>query len=107
MESEGSQIVVDTRDLWWAVHNKMQTPDYSNMLLLSRATKVLEDLMQRQHRYMTKQGFDALINKIHLDAEGHIIEPFLALTDSEAREERQRMWEEKSADDLEQEALIR
>ena len=107
MESEGSQIVVDTRDLWWAVHNKMQTPDYSNMLLLSRATMILEDMMQRQHRYMTKQGFDALINKIHLDAEGHIIEPFLALTDSIAREERQRMWEEKSADDLEQEALIR
>jgi hypothetical protein len=107
MESDGSEIVVDTRDLWWAVHSKMQNPDYSNMLLLSRAASFLEDMMKRQQRYIAKQGFDALINKIHLDAEGHVVEPFLALSDREAREERQRLWEEKSAEDLVQEALIR
>lgn len=103
----GAEIVVDTRDLWWAVHTKMQTPDYRNMLLLSRATAFLEDLMRRQHRYMTRQGFEALIDKIHLDAEGHVVEPFIALNDGDARERRQRLWAERSADDLEQEALIR
>jgi hypothetical protein len=107
MDSEGSEIVVDTRQLWWEVHSKMQDRDYSNMLLLSRMTALLEDLMNRQHRYMTKQGYDAIINKIHLDAEGHIIEPFVAMTDGEARERRQRIWEAKWAVDLEQESLIR
>lgn len=107
MDCEGSQFAVDTRDLWWEVHNKMQIPDYSNMLLLSRIRNLLEELMSRQHRYLTKQGYNAVINKIHLDAEGAVVEPFVALTDREAREKRQRMWDAKLAVDLEEEALIR
>jgi hypothetical protein len=28
--------VIETRQLWWQIHQKMQSPDYGNMLLLIR-----------------------------------------------------------------------
>lgn len=46
-------------------------------------------------------------NKIHLDAEGQIVEPFIKLSDRHDREERQRAWYDTLALDLEEECLIK
>jgi hypothetical protein len=100
--------VVETRQLWWQIHNKMLTPEYSNMLLLQRMRDYLENLMyQRKQKFITKRQFNMIIDKLHLDTEGKVVEPFKLLDDGESRKERERLWSESMALDLEEEALIR
>lgn len=100
--------VVETRQLWWQVHNKMQNPDYSNMQLLVKMEDWLEDLMfNRSQKFMTKAAYEKMINQVHLDAEGTVVEPFVALSDAKVREERQRLWYETMEDQLEEECLIK
>lgn len=100
--------VVETRQLWWQIHNKMKEPDYKNMLLLSRMESALEDLMYRQHRkYMTQCAYERLVNQIHIDTEGCVVEPFVDLANRQSREERQQRWYENLALDLEDECLIK
>jgi hypothetical protein len=79
--------VLETRQLWWHVHNKLNSPEYKNMLLLVRMQEALEEIM---------------INKIHLDTAGHVVEPFVELSDSQAREERQKAWYENFAMDIDE-----
>lgn len=94
--------VVETRQLWWQVHSKMQEPEYRNMLLLAKVEDYLEDLMSgRRQRFMTKSAFSKLIDKIHLDTKGSVVEPFCALADREDRAERQRIWYQTMAFDHE------
>jgi hypothetical protein len=63
--------VIETRQLWWQIHQKMQSPDYGNMLLLIRMLNCLEDLMyKRKQKYITDTYYENLIQKIHLDTEG-------------------------------------
>ena len=96
--------VVETRQLWWQVHNKMKSPEYSNMLLLQRMREYLESLMyERKQRYITKRHYGQMIDKLHLDAEGHVVEPFVLLADREGREERERLFYELAIE-LEEEA---
>jgi len=52
---------VETRQLWWQVHNKMQNPDYSNMLLLAKMEAYLEDLMMRKQKYITKNAYEKMV----------------------------------------------
>lgn len=100
--------VISTRQLWWQVHNKMQSPDYRNMLLLNRMADLLEDLMHdRKQRFLTKDRYEKIIDKLHLDAEGSVVEPFVDLADRVDRDERQRQWETNMAMDLEEECLIK
>lgn len=100
--------VVETRQLWWQVHKKRQNPDYSNMLLLVKVEDFLENLMlSRNQKFITKYAFEQIIEKAHLDAEGQVVEPFVALADRHDREERQRVWYEMLALDLEEECLIK
>jgi hypothetical protein len=100
--------VVEIRQLWWQVHNKMKEPDYKNMLLLSRMLSCLEDLMDtRKQKYITESAYANLVMKIHLDTEGCIVEPFVNLADKQSREVRQQMWYENVAMDLEGECLIK
>lgn len=102
-------VVFETRQLWWQLHTKMnEKPEYEKMLLLVRMKDHLEDLMNtRRQRYLTYQGFESIVKKLHLDAEGQIIEPFVALADQKDRDERQRIWHENLALDLEEECLIK
>jgi hypothetical protein len=103
-----SPQVVETRQLWWQVHNKMQTPEYSNMLLLVKMEDALEELMyQRKQKYITQSKYAKMIDKLHLDTEGSVVEPFVALAERHDREERQRVWYESLALDLEEECLIK
>ena len=102
-------VVFETRQLWWQLHTKMrEKPEYEKMLLLVRMNDHLEDLMyNRRQKFLTYQGFESIVKKLHLDAEGQIIEPFVALSDQEDRNERQRVWHENLVLDLEEECLIK
>lgn len=101
-------MAVETRQLWWQVHERMQRPEYNNMLLLMRMKDHLEDLMyNRKQKFLTLAKYESIVNQLHLDAEGHLVEPFVDLADRCAREERQRNWYESLALDVEEECLIK
>jgi hypothetical protein len=96
------KYVFETRQLWFKLHEKMQLPEYGNMLLLVRIRDELEDRMyRRRQRYLTFAGYEDLVNKLHLDAEGHVVEPFVALSERHDREERHRLYLESITQDLE------
>ena len=96
--------VVETRQLWWQVHRKMRASEYCNMLLLQRMREYLEGLMhERKQKYITKRQYEQMIDKLHLDAEGHVVEPFVLLSDRSGREERERLYFEMAIE-LEEEA---
>jgi hypothetical protein len=99
---------IETRQLWWQVHEKMKSPEYRNMLLLARMQSCLEDLMYvRKQKFITQSTYESLIQKIHLDTEGCVVEPFVDLADRQNRDERQRIWYENLALDMEEECLIK
>ena len=100
--------VVETRQLWWQIHSKMQESDYGNMLLLAKMEDALETLLyNRKQKYITKSTYEKMVNKIHLDTEGSVVEPFVELAERQDREERQRIWYESLALDMEEECLIK
>lgn len=99
---------IETRQLWWQVHSKMQAPEYGNMLLLARMLSSLEDLMyERKQKFITEATYERMIQQIHLDTEGCVVEPFVELADRSSREQRQQRWYESLALDLEEECLIK
>jgi hypothetical protein len=68
----------------------------------------LENRMyQKKQRNLTFAKYEELVNKLHLDAEGHVIEPFVAIADRQDREERQRSYNENIAQDIEEECIIK
>jgi hypothetical protein len=55
-------LVMETRQLWWHVHNKMQNPEYGNMLLLAKMEDWLEDIMfSRGQKYITKNAYEKMV----------------------------------------------
>lgn len=103
-----SDGVMEIRQLYFQLDSKMKEKEYSKMLLLVRMKNYLENLMwSRKQRYLTMEGFESILNKLHLDAEGHVVEPFVAMTDEAGREQRSKEWEEMLALDLEEECLIK
>jgi hypothetical protein len=99
---------IETRQLWWQVHEKMKSPEYRNMLLLVRMQSCLEELMyERKQKFITKCAYEGLIRKIHLDTEGCVVEPFVDLADRQNREVRQQQWYDNLALDMEEECLIK
>lgn len=102
------KFVLETRQLWFKLHEKMESQEYGNMLLLVRMRDELEHRMyQRKQRFLTFAGYEELVNKLHLDAEGHVVEPFVALSERKDRQERQQLHIEAIAQDLEEECLIK
>jgi len=100
--------VLETRQLWWKIHEKMQNHEYGNMLLLQRMEDELEQLLNHsKQRFITMRQYESMIERIHLDSEGKLVQPFVALNDRQSREERERLWFESLTSDLEEEALIR
>lgn len=100
--------VIETRQLWFKLHEKMQSPEYGNMLLLVRMRDELEDRMyRRRQRYLTFVGYEELVNKLHLDAEGHVVEPFVAVSERHDRDERHRLYLESFAQDLDEAVLMK
>ena len=76
--------VIEARRLWWKINEKMQTKEFSNMLLLFKMKEHLEMLMNvRNQRYLTATGFEKMLDKLHLDATGKVVEPFEKLDSDE------------------------
>jgi hypothetical protein len=99
---------IETRQLWWQVHEKMKSPEYRNMLLLARMQSCLEELMyERKQKFITQCTYESLIKKIHLDTEGCVVEPFVDLADRHNRDARQQIWYDNLALDMEEECLIK
>lgn len=103
--------VMEVRQLWWRIHNKINSnPEFSNMILLQRAKDYLEDFMHNGNsgqRYITLQSYKWIVNQIHLEMEGKVIEPFVELNERRSQEERAKKWYSMHALDLEEEALIK
>lgn len=71
------------------------------MLLLQRMREYLEKAMyERKQRYMTKRHYAKLIEKLHLDATGQVVEPFVLLSDRKSREEREQLFYETLEDEI-------
>ncbi|KAL7566671.1 hypothetical protein ACA910_017736 [Epithemia clementina (nom. ined.)] len=103
-----SPKVMETRQLWWQIQQKMNKHEYGNMLLLVKMEDMLEDLMySNKQKFLTMRQYEAMIEKLHVDAEGRLVEPFVALNDRQSRKEREQLWYESLALDLEGEALIK
>lgn len=78
------------------------------MLLLMKMEDELEGLMYgRKQKYMTKARYEAMVNKVRLDTAGLVMEPFFALAERHDREERQWLWYESLAFEMEEECLIK
>lgn len=103
--------VIEVRQLWWQIHNKINSnSEFSNMILLQRARDYLEDFMHNgnsRQRYITLQSYKWIVNQIHLDMEGKVIEPFEELNERRCQEERAKKWYSMQALDLEEEALMK
>ena len=41
-------------------------------------------------RYIPLEAYNKIVEKIHLDSVGHVVDPFLSLEHQDDREERQR-----------------
>eukprot|EP00549_Striatella_unipunctata_P025870 CAMPEP_0118702802 /NCGR_PEP_ID=MMETSP0800-20121206/18124_1 /TAXON_ID=210618 ORGANISM="Striatella unipunctata, Strain CCMP2910" /NCGR_SAMPLE_ID=MMETSP0800 /ASSEMBLY_ACC=CAM_ASM_000638 /LENGTH=275 /DNA_ID=CAMNT_0006604105 /DNA_START=227 /DNA_END=1054 /DNA_ORIENTATION=+ len=107
-EDPDANGVYETRQLWWQIHNKMIKPEFANMVLLVKMKEKLESmLISRKQQYMTSQGYENIVQKIHLSSEGELVEPFEDLTEKRNREERQRRWYENLTMDLEEDCLIK
>jgi hypothetical protein len=102
------KFVYETRQLWFKIHEKMQSPEYCNMLLLAKMKDELEHRMyQRKQRKITFSKYEELVNKLDLDTEGHVVEPFVKIADRQDREERQRSFNASISQDLEEDCLIK
>merc|ERR1719354_861804 len=86
------------------IDSKMKQNEFGNMLLLMRMKSHLENLMwKRKQRYLTMEAFENILNKLHLDAEDHVVEPFENMADETSREKRAKDWYELHASELEEE----
>lgn len=71
------------------------------MLLLQRMRDYLEKAMyERKQRYMTKRHYGKVIDQLHLDATGQVVEPFVLLSDRQSRAERERQFYETIEEEL-------
>jgi hypothetical protein len=46
----------------------------------------------RSHRFIPLAAYEKILEKIHLDSAGKVVDPFVSLEDRVDREERQRRW---------------
>jgi len=102
--------ILETRHLYYKILNNMQKREYRNMLLLGRMKDILENMIKQgggKHRYLTLSAFEGMINKLHLDAEGYVVEPFVAANDQIERKKREKEYKHLVALDLEKECLIK
>jgi len=106
--------IVETKHLWWKITQKMQNPEFGNMLLLVRMKEFLESLLAyrrsrktKTYRYIPLEAYEKIVEKIHLDSAGEVVDPFVSLEDRADREFRQRRWiESLNADKEDSHSLI-
>jgi len=99
---------LDTRQLYLQIQKKMEKKEFGNMLLLAKMIDHLEHMTSdTKQNYLTMDKFESILNKLHLDAEGHVVEPFVAMSDKVERKKREKEWFELLALDIEEECLIK
>mmetsp|Transcript_28188 Transcript_28188/g.50986 ORF Transcript_28188/g.50986 Transcript_28188/m.50986 type:complete len:656 (-) Transcript_28188:61-2028(-) len=91
--------IVETKHLWWKITKKMQHPEFANMLLLVRMKEYLESLLSyrrsrktKTYRYIPLETYEKMVEQVHLDSAGEVVDPFVSLEDRADREFRQRRW---------------
>mmetsp|Transcript_5435 Transcript_5435/g.11217 ORF Transcript_5435/g.11217 Transcript_5435/m.11217 type:complete len:267 (-) Transcript_5435:472-1272(-) len=100
-ENTDGQETVTTRSLCYEVQSKMQEVEFSNMLMLDRAARNLDDLITKfSRKNITRQEFDSMVNKLHIDAEGHVVKPFQPVCSPESRGRRQEVRFEQMESEL-------
>jgi hypothetical protein len=52
------------------------------------------------------EAYEKIVEKIHLDSAGEVVDPFVSLEDRQDREERQKRWIEELSVDLASHSLI-
>lgn len=100
-----SKEIVETKHLWYRIVQKMNNPEFANMLLLVRMKEYLESLMayrihyhgqehhrNKTYRYIPLAAIEKIIEEIHLGSEGQVVDPFVSLLDRQDREERHKRW---------------
>ncbi|KAL3804320.1 hypothetical protein HJC23_011248 [Cyclotella cryptica] len=87
--------------------------EFANMLLLVRMKEYLESLLAyRKHRsnknlrYIPLETYEKIVEQIHLDSAGEVVDPFVSLEDRQDREERQRRWLEGLSLNVDSHSLI-
>lgn len=105
--------VLETKHLWYKLTKKMKHPEFANMLLLVRMKEYLESLLAfRKHRsnknlrYIPLETYEKIVEQIHLDSAGEVVDPFVSLEDRQDREERQRRWIEGLSLNVDSHSLI-
>ncbi|KAL7504953.1 hypothetical protein ACHAXN_002474 [Cyclotella atomus] len=105
--------ILETKHVWYKLTKKMQNPEFSNMLLLVRMKEYLEGMLayrrgksNKNSRYIPLECYEKIVEKIHLDSAGEVVDPFVSLEDRQDREERQRRWIEGLSLDAESHSLI-
>ena len=100
--------VIDIRQLYLKIHSRMEKKELGNMLMLVKMTDHLKELMvEKKQKYLSMEQFEAILNQLHLDAEGHVVEPFVDMNDESGRIERAKEYAEMVTLDLEEECLIK
>lgn len=81
--------IMDTRQLWWKIRAKLnEKPEFRNMMLLSRMMEYLEGEISTKHsRYITMVAFEKVLNQIHLDTTGKVVEPFEELSGNSKKDD--------------------
>lgn len=87
---------------------------FANMLLLVRMKEYLESLLAyrrsrktKTYRYIPIDAYEKIVERIHFDSAGSVVDPFVSLEDRVDREERQRSWiENLNADKDDSHSLI-
>ena len=104
----GPNQILETKHLWYKLTKKMMNPEFANMLLLIRMQEYLEStLALGKHPHIPLEAYEKIVEEIHLNSAGEVIDPFVSLEDRQDREERQKKWLETLSVDMEEECLIK
>lgn len=92
-KADGSRNEIDTKTveteyLLSQLREKRQTEGYSNMLLLLRMEVELQQLVRNGRSELTEKRYEEMVNQIHLDTSGKVVEPFEALADRKVTKEK-------------------
>jgi len=100
--------ILETKHIWYKLMMKMKNPEFANMLLLVRMREYLESALAiGKHPYIPMKAYEKIVDEIHLNSAGEVVDPFVSLEDRQDREERQKRWIESLSIDLEDECLIK
>lgn len=90
------QIWIDVLQVYRKLKRKMrERPEYARMRLLINMKDHLEEWVKRRSKHViTPQEWEEIIDKLHAEASGKVVDPFVPINTTECQEERERIWYE-------------